>query len=71
MIQDVIIEISKSMDSYKNYLSKDWYLKDFSDLSKVESNLIDSLLRYRLILYGFDKEYILPPLPQDDYKYDK
>ena len=67
-LQDIVFEINKSIKLYKNYLSKDWYSMDLNQLSKSNKELIDSLMTNRLILFGFDKYYILPP--PTDYKYE-
>jgi hypothetical protein len=63
ILQDVVTEINKSIISYKEFLAKEWYDKKLTELPVIARNQIDSLMRYRLILYGWDKERILPPPP--------
>ena len=65
-IQDVIKEISESINSYKNYIANTWYSTELNTLSRHEKNIIDSLMRYRLILYRYEKYYILPPPPLNE-----
>lgn len=66
IIQDVAYDIKRALDSYKEYLSEDWYSQKLEKLSLTEKNQIDSLLQYRLMLYGWDKEYVVPPPPPGD-----
>ncbi len=63
ILKSVIMDIHNSLNLYKNYLSKNWYHKEFVELGKFEKNHLDSLLENRLILFGWDKEYTFPPPP--------
>jgi len=63
ILQSVVKDIHYSISSYKNYLSKNWYKKEFKELGENEKHHLDSLLENRLILFGWDKEYIVPPPP--------
>ncbi len=63
ILQSVVKDIHYSLNSYKNYLSKNWYQKEFAELGKLEKSHLNSLLQNRLILFGWDREYIVPPPP--------
>ena len=63
VLQSVIKDIQYSLNSYKNYLSKIWYQKEYIDIGKPEKTHLDSLLENRLILFGRNKEYIVTPPP--------
>lgn len=67
ILQNVISEINSSIKSYKEFLAIKWYDKKLAELPVEAKNQIDSLLRYRLILYGWDKERIVPPPPPPPY----
>ena len=56
LIQSVVIDIHQSLNSYKNYLSQNWYHKKFVELEDLEIHHLDSLLDNRLRLFGLDKE---------------
>lgn len=63
ILQSVVKDINNSISSYKSYLSMNWYQKEFEELDEHEKHHLDSLLDYRLTLFGWDKEYIVPPPP--------
>jgi hypothetical protein len=63
ILQSVVKDIHHSISSYKNYLSRNWYQKEFKELGEHEKHHMDSLLENRLILFGWDKECIVPPPP--------
>jgi hypothetical protein len=63
ILQSVIKDIHHSLRSYKNYLSLNWYQKQFVELERHEKHHLDSLLDNRLILFGWDKELVVPPPP--------
>ncbi len=62
ILQSVVKDIHSSLESYKNYLSKNWYKNEFVKLGELEKHQLDSLLEYRLVLFGCDK-FIVPPPP--------
>jgi hypothetical protein len=64
ILQSVVKDIHYSLDTYKNYLSKKWYQKEFEELAKLEKLHLDSLLEYKLILLGWDKFTVPPPPPR-------
>lgn len=68
-IQSVILEINRSIKSYKTHLAQNLYSTDYKKLSKSKVMFFDSLMTKRLILFGFDKYYILPPPPPQNYEY--
>lgn len=63
VLPSVVEEIKKSIESYKDFLSNDWYSKNLSELSFSKKAKIDSIMRFRLEIYGWDKERILSPSP--------
>ncbi|TAJ14059.1 hypothetical protein DMA11_06815 [Marinilabiliaceae bacterium JC017] len=63
VLQTVVKEIRNSIRSYKNYLAQKWYKKKLEELVLEEEKHLDSLFYYRLMLFGWDEEYIVPPLP--------
>ena len=71
ILQPIVKDIHNSIKSYKNYLSENWYQKELSELGKVEKSHLDSLLQYRLILFGWDEEYVVPPPPPPPPSYWK
>ena len=71
LIQSVVIDIHQSLNSYKNYLSQNWYHKKFVELEDLEIHHLDSLLDNRLRLFGLDKEHVLPPPPPPPLMHEK
>lgn len=70
-LQSVVLDIHHSLNSYKNYLSQNWYQKKFIELDDLENHHLDSLLDNRLILFGWDKELVLPPPPPPPSMHEK
>jgi len=67
IFQSVTKEISKSIDLYKNYLSKTWYNKDIGDLDMTRLQNLDSIINPRLLIISLEQEYFLPPPPPPDF----
>jgi len=63
ILQAIVKDIHHALDSYKKYLSKNWYQKKITELRKLEKHHLDSLLENRLVLFVWDKEIIVPPPP--------
>lgn len=63
-LQSIVKDIHYSLNTYKNYLARNWYKKDYVKLNKLENNHLDSLLENRLILFGWDEEIFIPPPPR-------
>ncbi len=67
IFQSVTKEISKSVDLYKNYLSKEWYNKDIEDLDMTRLQNLDSIINPRLLIISLEQEYFLPPTPPPNF----
>ncbi|ASB50363.1 hypothetical protein [Alkalitalea saponilacus] len=63
ILQNVIEEISKSVTSYKNQLSINWYSKELNSISKTKFEHLDSLVNIRLLIIELEEEYFSPPPP--------
>ncbi len=63
VLPTVVEEIKKSLESYKDFLSNNWYSKKLSELTFPQKAKIDSLMKFRLEIYGWDRERIPSPPP--------
>lgn len=63
ILQDVVIEISKSIKDYKEFLAEEWYCTSINEIDSAKSGFIDSLFRRRIIFFGWDKELEIQPPP--------
>lgn len=63
ILQNVVKGIHNSLISYKNYLSMNWYKKQYSELSQFEKQNMDLLFENILIFYSWNKEYTIQPPP--------
>ncbi len=55
--------INNSFEDYKEFLSNEWYSKNFMDLEQDGKKLLDSLLEYRLSFWELEKIPEPPPPP--------
>ncbi len=71
VLQNVMKEISCSIFSYKKYLSQKWYHKKWEKLEIEERDHLNFLFYNRLIIFGWDEEYVVPPPPPPPTEYEK
>jgi hypothetical protein len=64
-LQPILTEIKNGINDYKNYLSKEWYQTEYSDLTNEKRIEIDELNNRRLVFFDFtdleDKRFNPPP----------
>ena len=59
-VQEVVIHVSKAINSYKDTLANHWYVKSYYDISKPKQKSLDSILGLRFIFFD---NYVAPPPP--------
>jgi hypothetical protein len=63
-LQKVLIELSKAIYNYKNYVSKDFFKSEYSELHDSCKYFIDSLLDHTITLHRIDYK-TLRPIPRN------